>query len=171
MSLDSLTNATIPRIELHSTHYSALLLCDTDNNHPLAIVADPVVDDLASLVNLLADSDELEASSTHCKILVSLEDFNWGWLIRVKYIPVVDCSIGYKAQRCLAEPLPEHNILVHCCRLQLCLGTEIEYLEGSGLCLERNNLLRPVHDGTIGFDRSPNYIIVLLEVDDDDFGL
>jgi hypothetical protein len=28
-----------------------------------------------------------------------------------------------------------------------------------------------VHDGTIGFDWSPNYIVVLLEVDDDDFGL
>jgi hypothetical protein len=110
-------------------------------------------------------------SSTYCKILISLEDFNWGWLICVKDIPVVNCSICHQAQRCLAEPLPENHVLVHCRRLQLCLGTEVEYLEGSGLCLERNNLLRPVHNGTIGFDGSPNDIVGLFKVDDNDFGL
>jgi hypothetical protein len=110
-------------------------------------------------------------NSTYREILVSLEDFNRSCLSRFEDIPVIDCSICYQTQRCLAEPLPEYHILVHCRRLQLCLRAEVKYLQGSRLCLERNDLLAPVHDGTISFDWSPNDIIALLEVYDDHFGL
>ena len=36
--------------------------------------------------------------------------------------------------------------------------------------LERNNLLRPVHNRTVGLDRSSDDIIVVLELDDNYFG-
>lgn len=75
-----------------------------------------------------------------------------------------------QAQRSFAEPFPEHHILVHRGRLQLRLLTQVEYLECAGLCLQRDDLLRPVHDGTIRLDGSSDGIIVVLEVDDYDFG-
>ena len=37
------------------------------------------------------------------------------------------------------------------------------------MCLQRNNLLCPVHDSTICFDRSTDDIVVVLEVNDNDF--
>ena len=79
-------------------------------------------------------------------------------------------SICNEAQCRFTEPLPEHNILIHRGRLQLGFLAQVEYLEGPGLCLERNNLLCPVHDSTIGFDWSPDDIVTVLKVDDYDFG-
>lgn len=38
------------------------------------------------------------------------------------------------------------------------------------MCLQRNDLLGPVHDGTIRLDRSANDIIIVFEIDDYDFG-
>lgn len=38
------------------------------------------------------------------------------------------------------------------------------------MCFQRDNLLRPVHNSTIRFDGSSDGIIVVLEVDDYDFG-
>jgi hypothetical protein len=83
---------------------------------------------------------------------------------------MVDCCIRNETKRCIAEPLPEYDVLVHCRRLQLLLLAQVKYLEGPGLCLERNDLFRPVHDGTIGFDRSPDDIVIVFEINDNYFG-
>jgi hypothetical protein len=47
---------------------------------------------------------------------------------------------------------------------------QVEYLEGPGLCLKRNDLLGPVHDGTISLNWSADDIVTVLKVDDYDFG-
>lgn len=49
------------------------------------------------------------------------------------------------------------------------LLAEIKDLECPGLSLKRNNLLGPVHNGTVGLDRSANNIVAILEFDDDYF--
>lgn len=82
---------------------------------------------------------------------------------------MVNCCVCHQTQCCLAEPLPENNILVHCSRLQLLLLTKVKDLERPGLGLQRNNILGPVHDSTIGLDRSSNDIATVLEFDDYDF--
>lgn len=42
-------------------------------------------------------------------------------------------------------------------------------MKSSLVCLERDDLPLPVHDGTIGLDRSFGDLIVVLEIYDDDF--
>jgi len=83
---------------------------------------------------------------------------------------VVDCRICDQAQGCFAEPFPENNILIHCSRLQLLLLTEIKDLECPGLSLQGNDILGPVHNGTVGLDGSADDIAAILEFDDNDFG-
>lgn len=102
---------------------------------------------------------------------MALEDLDWLWLGLIKDVPVIDGGLCNETQCCFAEPLPEHNILVHGCRLELRLLAEIEYLEGPRLCLEGNDLLCPVHDCTIGLDWASRDIVALLQVDDDNFRL
>lgn len=86
-----------------------------------------------------------------------------------KHVPVVNRVICDQSQTSLAEPLPENNIFIHGRRLELDLLRKVEDLYRPGLGLERNDLLIPMHDGTIGLDRSPHDLIAFLEVDDDDF--
>lgn len=107
---------------------------------------------------------------TYGKVGVTLEDLNGCCLGAIKNIPVVDSGICDKAKRGLGDPLPEHDVFVHSGRLQLRLVVEIEYLERSRLCLEGNDVARPVHDGTVGLDGAPCDIVVVLEIDDNDFG-
>ncbi len=38
------------------------------------------------------------------------------------------------------------------------------------MSLKRNDLLGPVHDGTVSFDRSANNIAAILKFDDNNFG-
>lgn len=79
------------------------------------------------------------------------------------------CSICDKPQGCFAEPLPEHHILIHGGRLQLGFRAQVKDLECAGLGFQRDDLLGPVHDGTVGLDRPPRNSIAILEVDDNDF--
>jgi hypothetical protein len=51
VTLDSLADATILRVELHGTNHTATLGGDTYYNHPLAVPINTVVDDLAALEN------------------------------------------------------------------------------------------------------------------------
>lgn len=93
---------------------------------------------------------------------MALEDLNWLCLSLIKDIPVIHSAICDKAQGCLAEPFPEHNILIHCRRLELRLLGKVEYLKRPRLCLEGNDLFCPVHNGTVGLDRSSRDIVILL---------
>lgn len=77
--------------------------------------------------------------------------------------------ISNQTQRVCAEPFPEENVFIHCCRLELGFLGQVEYLERSLIRFEGNDLLIPVHDGTIGLDWSSNDLIVMFETDDDDF--
>ena len=43
-------------------------------------------------------------------------------------------------------------------------------MQCSALCLESDDGLGQVHNGTVSTDRSPNYIVGTLEVDDDGLG-
>ena len=54
------------------------------------------------------------------------------------------------------------------CRLNLRSSTQVEDLQCPSLSLKGNNVLMPVHDGTIGLDWSSYNLILVLEVDDED---
>lgn len=71
----------------------------------------------------------------------------------------------------LADPFPEHHILVHGAGLELLLLLQVEDLQGAGLGLESNYLTGPVHDGTISLDGPPRNVVAILQLDDDDLGL
>lgn len=83
---------------------------------------------------------------------------------------MVDCGICNQTQTCLTEPLPEYNILVHGGRLQLRLLAQVKYLKCPRLCLESDDLFVPVHNSTVGFDRSSDDIVIVLQIDNHDFG-
>ncbi len=111
-----------------------------------------------------------EGIITYREICVPVKNFRRLRLSRIKDIPVVYGSICNEPQACFAEPLPKYNILIHCGRLELLFLYEVEDLKGSLLGFEGDDLLVPMHDGTISFDRLPNDVVVILHVDDDDFG-
>lgn len=68
-----------------------------------------------------------------------------------------------------ANPLPIYDILIHRCRLEFDFLAKVEDLKGSLVRLERDDLPLPVHNRTIGLDRAPGDLIVILEIDDNDF--
>ena len=107
--------------------------------------------------------------ATDLEVGVPLEDLDGGGLGRIEYIPVKNARVGDKAQRTLADPLPEHNVLGHRIRLQLPFGVQVEDLQ-SALGLERDDILGPVHDGAVSLDGSPRDIIAVVQIDDDDLG-
>ena len=82
---------------------------------------------------------------------------------------MVDCRICDQTQGCFAEPFPENHILIHRSRLQLLLLTEVKDLECPGLSLQGNDILGPVHNGTVGLDGSADDIAAILKFDDNDF--
>lgn len=108
---------------------------------------------------------------THVEVSIALEDLDRRILRSVVDVPVVDTASCDEAQSGFADPLPELNILVHCAGLELLLLLEIEDLKGPGLGLESNDLLVPVHDSTVGLDRPACYVVAILELDNDNFGL
>lgn len=108
---------------------------------------------------------------THAQVVVALKHLDRGILSRVKDVPVVDGAAGDETNRCLADPLPELNILVHGAGLEFLLLLEVEDLEGASLSLEGDDLASPMHDGTISLDRPPRHVVPILELDDDDLGL
>jgi hypothetical protein len=59
---------------------------------------------------------------------------------------------------------------VHDSTLELRSLHQIKYLQGPRLGLEGDDLLFVVHDGTVGIDGTLDDLIVVLEIDDDDFG-
>ena len=109
--------------------------------------------------------------STYVQVSVTLEDLDGGGLAGIVDVPVKDGCFGDQTQGRLADPLPENDVLVQGGRLELLLLLEVENLEGSRLCAKSDDLLGPVHDGTVGLDGSPSDIVALLQVDNDDFGL
>ncbi|KAK5636825.1 hypothetical protein RRF57_012537 [Xylaria bambusicola] len=84
---------------------------------------------------------------------------------------MIDRGLGDQAQGRLADPLPKDNVFVHGGGLELLLLLEIEYLQRSRLGTESDDLLSPVHDGTIGLDRATGDIVIGLEINNDDVGL
>lgn len=82
---------------------------------------------------------------------------------------MVDGSICDKSQSICTDPFPIHHIFVHGRRLKFELLAQVEDLECPLIGLERNDLLGPVHKGTICLDRPPDELIVVLEIDDYNF--
>lgn len=84
---------------------------------------------------------------------------------------MIDGSFRDQTEAPFAKPFPEDHILIHGGRFDLLFGGQIEDLNGPRLGFESNDLSVPVHDSTIGVDRSLYDFIVVLEVDDDDLCL
>lgn len=80
---------------------------------------------------------------------------------------MVYTCVGNKSQALLIEPFPVDNVLVHGGRFQLLFLSQVKDLKSPRLRLERDNLLVPVHDRTVGLDWAPDDIVVVLEFDDD----
>ena len=76
-----------------------------------------------------------------------------------------------EAKSRLADPFPVLDVLAHGAGLELLLLFEIEDLQRPRLGLEGDDLALPVHDSTVSLDGSPCDIVVVLELDDDDFWL
>lgn len=108
---------------------------------------------------------------THVEVSIALEDLDRRILRSVEDVPVVDTASCDEAQGGFADPLPELNILVHCAGLELLLLLEVKDLKSPGLGLESNDLFVPVHDSTVGLDRPARYVVAILELDNDNFGL
>ena len=99
---------------------------------------------------------------TYVEISIALEDFDRRGLGRVENIPVIDSRISDQTKGGVAYPLPEKDILIHGSRLQLGLLLEVEDLQRPRLGSKSNDLLSPVHDGTVGLDWSAGNIIAVL---------
>ena len=82
---------------------------------------------------------------------------------------MVYTRVRNKTDAVFREPLPKYYVLIHVGRFQLRPPTKVKNLQRPLLCLQGNDLLRPVHDSTIGLDRPPHDTIVVLEIDDNDF--
>lgn len=80
----------------------------------------------------------------------------------VVHVPVVHGGVGNQTQRLFTEPFPVDDILVHHCGLELLLCLKVEDLNCAPLSLEGDDVLGPVHDGTVGIDRPPHNLIVVL---------
>jgi len=89
----------------------------------------------------------------------------------VEDVPVEDGRLRHQAQRGLADPPPEDDVLVHGGRLDLGLLLEVENLKRPRLRPEGDDLTRPVHDGAVGLDGPARDVVAILEIDDQDFGL
>ena len=126
---------------------------DAYNNHPLLVIADSVVDDLAPR-----------------KVLIAVEHLLRRDLRRVENVPVINASVSNKAKRCFTEPLSAHHIFLHRRALDLALLRQIKDLQRLPTCFQSDHLLGPMHDGTIRLNRASNDILSVLEVDDDDLG-
>lgn len=111
------------------------------------------------------------AYPTYRKVRETIEHLDWVLLGSVIDIPVVDGGLRHQTQSLVAEPLPVDNILVHDRGLELLLGGEVENLNCPALGLEGDDVLAPVHDRTVGIDRSPHDLIVVLQVNNDDLWL
>ena len=96
---------------------------------------------------------------------MSFEDLDGSVLGRIEDVPVVDGGFGHETKAGLAVPLPELDVFVHDGRLQLLLARQVEDLDCPTLRLESQNLARPMHDSTVGGDRSLDDIVAILEVD------
>jgi hypothetical protein len=169
VAFDRLADASGLRVELHSSYDTALLLRYANCDRPLLILTNAVVDDLATLESQLAQPKRTRGKTTHRKIRISVKQLlrlGGSW---IHDVPVVHGSVGDQAQASLAEPFPKDNVFVHCSRLELGFGAQIKYLERPLLGLQRDDLFGEVHDGTVSLDGSSNDIIVVLQIDDDDF--
>lgn len=104
---------------------------------------------------------------TNVEVSITLKHLDGGILSGIVDIPVVDATCRDKTNGRFADPLPELDILVHGAGLELLLLLKVEDLQGPGLGLESNDLLVPVHDGTVGLDGAAGDIVAVLELDDD----
>jgi hypothetical protein len=112
-----------------------------------------------------------KAYPTYRKVGETIKHLDGILLGSVIDVPMVDGGFRNQTQGLFAEPLPVHNILVHYRRLELLLDGEIENLDCPALSLEGDNVLAPVHDCTVGIDRPPHDLIVVLQVNNDDLWL
>lgn len=108
---------------------------------------------------------------THCQVCNPVKHFKRSMLSRVKDIPMVNRRLSDQANACITVPLPEDDIFRHDRRLKLLLCLEVKDLDGLTLGFEGDNVLTPVHDGTIGINWSPDDLIVVFKIDYDNLRL
>lgn len=111
------------------------------------------------------------ASGTYRKVGKTVKQLHWVLLGGIVDVPVIHGSVGNQTQRRLTVPLPIDNVLIHHRRFELLFRPKIEDLNCSALSLERDDVLAPVHDGTVGVDWSPHDLIVVLQVNNNNLRL
>ena len=116
MSFDGLTNGTLNAIELHRAPdfkraRVRRVARNTNEDHPLLICGDAVVDDLRA-----------RESCMTVEYLVRRA-------CRVRDRPVVNGSIGHHPNRAVRYPFPEHDVLAIYVRLHFLLRLNVEYLQ------------------------------------------
>lgn len=119
---------------------------------------------------------------------MSVEDLcRWRRLVRNR--PMVDCSVRDHSDDGVRHPFPEHDILVVDVGLHLLLRLDVEnlqcprsykgrpaisiswYISVIARTFESQNLLLRVHNGGVRSNRSPEDIISVCKVDDNDLVL
>lgn len=75
---------------------------------------------------------------------------------------MVHRRISDQAQRVRTKPFPEENVFIHCRGLELGFLCQVKYLKRPLIRLEGDDLLVPVHDGTVSLDWPSNDLIVVL---------
>ena len=99
------------------------------------------------------------------EVAVPVKDFLRSRRRLFENVPMVYCILGDKSQTLWAKPLPVCDVLQHRIGVDFDLLAKIEYLQSSLLRFERDDLLRPVHDRTVGLDWPLDDLIVVLQVD------
>ena|ERR1700733_9965968 len=112
-----------------------------------------------------------KAHGTNVEIGVAFEHLNGLSLFGIKHIPVIDSGIGHKANGALANPLPKYHVFSHLGALKFLFLLQVENLNCSLLRSQSNYLTIPVHNGTVSLNRSPNHIVIVFKVNNDNLRL
>ena len=107
---------------------------------------------------------------TYVQVSIAFEHLDRRILSSIIHIPVIDTGGCDEAESRLADPLPELNVLINGAGLELLPLFQIEYLQCPRLGLQGDDLLIPVHDGTVGLDGPSRHVVAILEFDNDNFG-
>ena len=102
---------------------------------------------------------------------MSLKKLDWSGLNSLENTPMVHSCISNQTQRICTEPLPEKNIFIHCRGLKLGFLRQVKYLKRPLIRLEGDDLLVPVHNGTVSLNWPPNDLIIVLQVNDYNLGI
>lgn len=101
---------------------------------------------------------------TNRQVSNSIKHLDWSMLSGIEDIPMENRRFRNHSDAGIAKPFPEHDILGHYSGLELLFRLEVENLDGFALGFEGDNILAPVHDGTVGVDGPSDDLIVIFQI-------